>query len=180
MLFKWDICKDKSWVLHIPTTLANHSFGKQLVQESYLIFHHRPLCNGTSFNPLLCTGFKVLSVKEAVQKTWPLCRQRVCGFYRLGWVIKWLEEHFDILCLAHIILLMNIGLLPKTINLNLWPFSRQWKSNSLSSKMKISLLTLNSSQAKRVEKEMRRRLYKSLNAINSVSSPKTEGRSQFI
>lgn len=62
MFFKCDICKDKSWMLHLPTTLANHSFGTQLVQESYLIFHHCPLCNGTSFNPLLCAGFKVLCV----------------------------------------------------------------------------------------------------------------------
>lgn len=45
---------------------------------------------------------------------------------------------------------------------------------------KISPPTLNCSQGKRVEREMRRRLYKSLNMINPELSAKKEGRSQFI
>lgn len=42
---------------------AHHSFGKHPVQETCSMFHdHRPLCNGTSSNSLICTRFKVLSV----------------------------------------------------------------------------------------------------------------------
>lgn len=107
MLFKCDIYTDKSWKLHLPTTLENRSFGKQLVQESYSIFHHHPLCNVMSFSPhcfvqdlkYYCDDFK-----KAVQKTRPRCRQRVCSIYRgMGdcFLRKWSEEQFNILGLAH-------------------------------------------------------------------------------
>lgn len=43
------------------------------------VFHHQPLCNDMSFNPLLCTGFKVLSVMISRQQS----KSESAVFYKL-------------------------------------------------------------------------------------------------
>lgn len=141
--FKWNFSSIMFMYLNVTftrqkvdVTSAHNSLANSRYKNPTRLSIIALLCNGTSFNPLLCRGFKVLSVMVSRKRSKrpDLCvdRESAVRTNENGWVLfeKWLEEHFNILCLAHVILLMNTGLLPKNINLNLYPFWRQWKSNS--------------------------------------------------
>lgn len=129
MLFRCDICKDKSLMLHLPTTLTDRSSGKQLVQESYSISiialcvmawvstHH--FVQELKYYPWWFQAGSPKDLTFVPTESLQLLQIRVADYKKKE---KWLKEQFNILTLAHLILLMNIGLLPKSINLNLCPF----------------------------------------------------------